>query len=197
MLSGARHSGQTTLATPKRKGPSGLPQDLALRWLFPATDGPLTSPSESAVVVGRDEDCGTVLPGSEISRRHAELYRSRPLLILRDLGSRNGSFVNGRPVTEAPLALRDVVRLGEWVGVVVEIAGDGAADVSFGTIAPGLYGGPKLRAAVEPALRAAKSELCVVIEGETGTGKEVVARAIHAESGRAGSFLALNCAALP
>jgi transcriptional regulator with AAA-type ATPase domain len=197
MLSRARHPGQTTLSTSKQREPSGQEQNLAVRWVFPATDGPLTSLAGSPVVVGRGEDCGTVLRGGEISRCHAEIYRSHPLVILRDLGSRNGSFVNGRAVAEAPLGPRDVVRLGEWVGVVVEVHRDGGADFSFGTVAPGLYGGPKLKAALEPALRAAKSELSVVIEGETGTGKEVVARAIHAESGRTGSFLALNCAAIP
>jgi transcriptional regulator with PAS, ATPase and Fis domain len=77
------------------------------------------------------------------------------------------------------------------------VARTDAADLAFGTIAPGLYGGPRLREAVAPALRIATSALAVVLEGETGTGKEVVARAIHAASGRQGRYLAVNCAALP
>jgi transcriptional regulator with PAS, ATPase and Fis domain len=170
---------------------------LAVRWLFPSTDGPVTPLSSPRTVLGRGEDCGTALPGAEISRHHAEIYRNGPLAILRDLGSRNGSFVNGIATREAPLGAGDVIRLGEWIGVVVDIARDPSIPFAFGTIAPGLFGGPKLRAVIEPVLRAAKSDLSIVLEGETGTGKEVVARAIHAASGRRGSFLAVNCAALP
>jgi transcriptional regulator of acetoin/glycerol metabolism len=195
MLPKARHSGQTTIRA-SHGGNSALPaKDLVLRWLFPATDGPVTPLSEPRTILGRGEDCGTVLPGAEVSRHHAEIHRNGPLAILCDKGSRNGSFVNGIAVREAPLGAGDVVRLGEWVGVVVDFARD--APFAFGSIAPGLFGGPKLRMALEPVLRAAKSDLSVVIEGETGTGKEVVARAIHAESGRQGAFLAVNCAALP
>jgi transcriptional regulator with PAS, ATPase and Fis domain len=156
--------------------------------------------SGARVVLGRGDDCGTVLRGSEISRYHAEVARNGPVLVLKDLGSMNGSFVNGRRVDEAPLGLGDVVRLGEWIGLVLELpssVGSGAAAGVHGTIAPGLYGGAALRGAIEPALSAARSDLSIIVEGETGTGKEVVARAVHTESGRKGSFLAVNCAALP
>jgi transcriptional regulator with PAS, ATPase and Fis domain len=60
-----------------------------------------------------------------------------------------------------------------------------------------LYGGQALREALEPAERAARSDLPIILEGETGTGKEAASRAIHAWSGRNGSFVAVNCAALP
>src|SRR5262249_14740392 len=64
-------------------------------------------------------------------------------------------------------------------------------------VAPGLWGGAALEAAMEPLRRAAASDLPVVLEGETGTGKEVVARTLHGWSGRPGQMLAVNCAALP
>jgi hypothetical protein len=195
MLSKARHARQTTLKA-ARGSAEEQGATLGLRWLFPATDGPITPLFGPRVVLGRGEDCGTVLPGAEISRYHAEVTRNGPLAVLRDLGSRNGSFVNGRPIREAPVGPGDVVRLGEWVGVVMADVGEGSAQ-RWGTIVPGLYGGPRLRQAIAPAVRAAKSDLAIIIQGETGTGKEVVARAIHAESGRQGGFLALNCAALP
>jgi hypothetical protein len=168
-----------------------------VRWLFPTTDGPATVLS-GPTVIGRGPDCTTVLQGAEISRNHAELYRNGPLTILRDMDSRNGSFVNGKRVREAALGQGDVVRLGEWIGVALQTSSTAPSEeLAFGTIAPGLFGGPRLRAAVEPALRAAKSDLPIILEGETGTGKEVVARAIHGASGRAGRYLAVNCAALP
>ena len=169
----------------------------AVRWVFPAPDGPLTSVVGERTVLGRGDDCHTVLAGAGISRYHAELMRMGPVALVRDMGSMNGMFVNGRRVKEAPLEPGDVMRLGEWVGVAVELERGDTAPPVYGTIAPGLIGGNSLRAAVEPALRAARSDLPIIVEGETGTGKEVVARAVHEASGRTGAFLAVNCAALP
>src|SRR5688572_27731982 len=111
-----------------------------LRWVFPSA---LATELVGRKVVGRDEACDTVLVGTEISRRHAELRVDGPVLAVRDLGSRNGVFVNGTRREDAPLGLGDVVRCGEWIGVVA------SADDAFAEIAPGWWGGPTLAAAVE------------------------------------------------
>jgi transcriptional regulator with PAS, ATPase and Fis domain len=68
---------------------------------------------------------------------------------------------------------------------------------TFLEIAPGLWGGAALEEALAPLRRAAASDLPIVLEGETGTGKEVVTRALHRWSGRPGPLVAVNCAALP
>src|SRR6185369_14727849 len=161
-----------------------------VRWVFPA---PLLTAIVGRVVVGRDESCGTTLPGTEISRRHAEFRADGPVVAVRDLASRNGVFVNGTRREDALLVLGDVVRCGEWIGVIVAHASD--AD-GFREIAPGWFGGATLQAAVQPASRVA-TDLPIIVEGETGTGKEGMARALHGWSGRAGPFVAVNCAALP
>jgi DNA-binding NtrC family response regulator len=127
----------------------------------------------------------------DISREHAKLTREGPHFSITDLGSHNGTFVNGRRIESARLGLGDVVRLGGWVALITDYPGLPKE------IAAGLLAGPLLEAALEPARRAAASDLPVVLEGETGTGKEVVARAIHGWSGRVGPFVAINCAALP
>ena len=108
----------------------------------------------------------------------------------------NGTYVDGRRVSRAPIDEGSVIRIGDWVGVVLRLAGepDGAV---FQEIIPGYFGGPRTLAAVEPLRKAAASDLAVVIEGETGTGKEGIARATHLWSGRKGPFIAVNCAALP
>jgi transcriptional regulator with PAS, ATPase and Fis domain len=106
-------------------------------------------------------------------------------------------FVNGEQVREAPIGPGRVLRLGDWIGVVVEVAADQAeAEPVFELLAPGLAGGPALRPVLDQVQRASASTLPIVLLGETGTGKEGFARAIHAWSGRSGPFLAINCAAL-
>jgi transcriptional regulator with AAA-type ATPase domain len=189
-------SGGTTItAAGSPRGGTDSPQ-LTLVWLFPRPGEPAVSlvwEGENELVIGRDESCAVRLIGNDVSRRHAALARSGPdrALAIRDLGSRNGIRVNGRAVSSAPLGAGDVVRLGGWVGVVSATPG------AFAEIAPGLLGGAALRAALAPLKLAAPSDLPIVLEGETGTGKEVVARSLHRWSGRPGPFLAVNCAALP
>ncbi len=164
----------------------------AIRWVSP---GRVVMPlTESWQVVGRDPSCEVALDGGEISRKHAEFRIDGPIAAIRDLESRNGSFVNGVRCAEGAIAAGDVVRCGEWIGVVV-YQPDGS-DADFGAIQPGWFGGAALEAAVAPARRIA-GDLPILIQGETGTGKEGMARAIHAWSGRGGPLIPVNCAALP
>jgi transcriptional regulator with GAF, ATPase, and Fis domain len=160
-----------------------------VRWVFPKSV--VTPRLEGPHVVGRDPSCDSVLTGTEISRRHAELVVNGPVLAIRNLESRNGVFVNGERREDTALEDGDVVRCGEWIGVVTS-----GPDSEFGEIATGWHGGSALASAVEPARRL-PSDLPIIIQGETGTGKEGMARAIHVWSGRHGPFIAVNCAAIP
>src|SRR5690348_12697509 len=167
---------------------------LALVWVFPLASTPpveLGSAGASALVIGREESCDVRLQGDGVSRRHASIQRTEGSVVIEDLGSRNGVRVNGRLVQSCRLGPGDVIRLGGWVGVVTTRPGE------FGEAMPGVFGGRTLKEALAPLTRAAASDLPIVLEGETGTGKEVVARAVHAASGRKGPLIAVNCAALP
>ncbi|MET0793125.1 MAG: sigma 54-interacting transcriptional regulator [Polyangiaceae bacterium] len=189
-----RSSGQTTAPSLSASIGQASPQALTLSWLFPKTDGPTTAlPSGASpdAYIGRDEDCASALSGQDVSRRHAVLRAQGPHCVLLDLQSRNGTWVNGRSIQAVLLSVNDVVRVGGWVGVVSH------GPSALGALSPGLYGGQTLREALGPAERAAHSDLPIILEGETGTGKEAVSRAIHAWSGRSGPFVAVNCAALP
>ena len=165
---------------------------LAIQWVFPGTV--VTQFSRQPHILGRDKDCDTQLSGKETSRSHAEIRQDGPFFMITDLASRNGLFVNGKRVPHAALKLGDVVRIGEWLGVTVPF--DPEIDTAFRSITSDWFGSAKLVAAVDPARRVAHSELPIVIEGETGTGKEGLARAIHDWSGRKGQFVGVNCATI-
>jgi len=185
-------SGQNTAPAQSTQHAVARTPALAIQWVFP---GSAISPfTREPHILGRDKECDTQLLGKEASRRHAEIRQEGPLFMVTDLGSRNGLFVNGRSVSKLSLKLGDVVRIGEWLGVVVPF--DPSVDTSFRGIASGWLGGAKLAAVVESAKRVAPTELPVVIEGETGTGKEGLARAIHDWSGRKGQFVGVNCATI-
>ena len=171
--------GGNTTVTEAASAASVDSQEAALLWLFPRSRAPvaLWVERKRELTIGRDEASDVCLTGNDVSRRHAILYidpgspgspdAPGSRVRIADLGSRNGVRVNGRPVSEAPIGVGDVVRLGGWVGVVAASAGD------FGEIAPGLWGGAVLRAALAPLRTAAASNLPIVLEGETGTGKEM------------------------
>jgi transcriptional regulator with PAS, ATPase and Fis domain len=110
-----------------------------------------------------------------------------------DQGSKNGIIVNGERRNAAKLQAGDVLRIGHAVAVV-EVGGAGDL-VGFEALGHGIFGGAALHRVVRRAKRAALGTLNVVVQGETGAGKELLARAIHAWSGRPGKFVAVNCAA--
>ncbi len=174
---------------------SGARGSLVVRWVYPS---PLTTALLDGVIFGRDTPSivSVHLPGSEASRRHAEVKQVGPVPILRDLESRNGTWVNGQRITQRPVGPGDVLRIGEWMGVVLELP-EPEASVGFEALASGWYGGTTLACAIEPARRVAPTDLPVIAQGETGTGKEGLARAVHTWSGRLGPFIAVNCAAIP
>jgi sigma-54 dependent transcriptional regulator, acetoin dehydrogenase operon transcriptional activator AcoR len=156
--------------------------------------------SESPLLLGRDDarERHVRLDDPRASRQHAEVHWSElhRRHWIKDLGSRNGTFVNGVRVSRATLRRGDLVRLGGTVFRVGPAPAEGAPD---DPIAPPFVGASRsLRQTIERATRFAGSDAPVLILGPTGTGKELVAGAIHHRSTRrTGPFVVLNCAALP
>jgi DNA-binding NtrC family response regulator len=114
---------------------------------------------------------------------------------LTDLGSRNGTFVDGVRVLECVLSGTAQIRIGEALVQFDQELPAGAKDQPL----PGLVSrDPAMRPVIEMVRRIAPSHVPMAIHGETGTGKEVIARAIHLLSPRRdGPFVALNCGAIP
>ncbi|MBN1612757.1 MAG: sigma 54-interacting transcriptional regulator [Polyangiaceae bacterium] len=176
-----------------------LDHRLVVRWLVPEEhDWPL----EGAVceLLGRGEDCSRILPGSGVSRRHAELRCDGSELVIRDLSSRNGTWVDGQRIIESALGDGALLRIGDWVGIVRHLRSktEGVGASAFPREdRSGPYWGKVLRPILDQLHAVSRTTLPILIAGETGTGKECVARAVHEWSGRKGPIVALNCASIP
>jgi DNA-binding NtrC family response regulator len=168
-------------------------------------------PAAGEVTIGRGEGNTVRIDDPSVSRQHAVLRVSDKVEI-EDLGGANGIFVRekGRPgAANETLGVRQLVRrkadleVGERIllgtaSIVIRHAPVAdVPDLASGPAGDVVVRDPAMRAVYEQAARAARSTLSVLLLGETGVGKEVLARAIHAYSPRAaGPFMGVNCAAL-
>ncbi len=148
---------------------------------------------DKKLVLGRDPGPGGyTLSDSRASRRHAELVFDAGAQSYRlvDLDSRNGTYLNGHRVQAAVLQNGSVFRIGDSILVYSE------ATVPDGLSAPEHRPGVSLAGAIANAAAdlAAPSDLPLLIAGPTGAGKEVMAKRIHASSGRPGALVPVNCA---
>ena len=184
----ARNDGSTSI-----RGEKG---SFRIEWVHPGSIARRTPLDGGNLVMGRVGSAETCLDHPSVSRQHLEIRRQGPILTLRDLKSTNGTYLNGERMSHSALAPGDVLRVGDCIGIAWQ-GPELIAGTSFGAISEGLLGGATLARALHPARAAAHSTLPVLLLGETGTGKECAARAVHLWSGRSGRFCAINCAALP
>jgi two-component system, NtrC family, response regulator GlrR len=150
----------------------------------------------SSLVVGAQDDCGLVLEDPTVSRHHVELRASADGVLLRDLGSSNGTFVGEARLKDAFLEGDATFRIGRTLLSVGFAESD--VTVNPGAAFPDLVGqSPAMRELFGMLGRLAAAESPVLILGETGTGKEVVAKAVHRESSRSRNpFVVFDCSAV-
>jgi len=153
----------------------------------------------SRVFVGSSRACELVLTDRRVSRRHFSAAVVRGALMIADAGSTNGTFVNGVRVGEAYLSGGETVRVGDSVIVVEAVSGARQASLPPTEGWGRLLGASLAMRKLYPLLdRLAQSDVPVLVEGETGTGKEVLAEALHERSARAsGPYEVLDCTAIP
>jgi two-component system, NtrC family, response regulator HydG len=148
------------------------------------------------VHVGTSPSCELRLRDPHVSRRHAALEVNGGVLRVVDLGSTNGTWANGVFVTEAHLRGGEALSFGGHTLLRVElVARDVSYPISSATSFGQLLGASVAMRRLYPLCeRIAASDIPVLIEGETGTGKEVLAESIHEASARATEpFVVLDC----
>jgi transcriptional regulator of acetoin/glycerol metabolism len=177
---------------------SARPAVQAVRWVSAGAPGLYTRLGHNRITIGRDEGADVTLNAAGVSRHHADLVRQGPLYAIQDKGSTNGTHVNGVRVAHSALSPGDVLRLGDVIGVVTRLESEvDLTELDVVELAPGVVFGPGLQRQLAELRRVAPTDLPIVVVGQTGSGKECLARAIHALSGRRGELHPVNCAALP
>jgi sigma-54 dependent transcriptional regulator, acetoin dehydrogenase operon transcriptional activator AcoR len=175
-------------------------QPLAASGRFPisGSDGVVLGRGETLAVQRRRDAQGDQLllsiPDRHMSTTHARLLRlPGGHWLLEDAGSKNGTVVNGARCTRAPLEGGDLLEVGR--SFLLYHRRRGTRDTT--ALAGLTTASPELAESYAGLARVAPSLLSIVLLGETGVGKEIVARAVHQASGRAGAFVAVNCGAIP
>jgi len=149
-------------------------------------------------VVGRSPGCQLVLDDRKASATHLEVIATERGLCVRDLGSSNGTYLGEHRIVEAYFVKPATLRCGSSL---VQLTPGKAEQVTlskaeqFGQLVGGV---PQMRALFERLRVVSPTTLSVLVEGETGTGKELVARAIHeASDRRLKPFVVIDCGAIP
>jgi transcriptional regulator with GAF, ATPase, and Fis domain len=154
---------------------------------------------DGAARIGSGPASHVRLNDNTVSRVHCELRVRGDGILLKDCGSTNGTYVEGVRLVEGEVRPGALVRCGASVFRIEDEGGDVFLPLSdrrsFGEIVGGSI---EMRRVYSTLERVAATSSTVLIEGETGTGKDVVARSLHAMSPRArGPYVPIDCGAIP
>jgi len=148
--------------------------------------------------IGKSRDNQLVLPDETVSRAHCEIIRERRGYLLRDLGSTNGTLLDGAEIKEAWLKPGAVITVGK-VELKVRPYSERIEILPSDSTTYGEAVGKSvsMRSVFGLLERLGPTDATVLIGGETGTGKDVLARSIHAQSPRSkGPFIVVDCGAV-
>jgi transcriptional regulator with GAF, ATPase, and Fis domain len=151
-------------------------------------------------LVGTSPACDIRLTDREASRRHAALERVGTTLRIVDLGSTNGTWVDRVKIVEAELQGGEFVRIGQtMIRVDLDDRAEGEPElptaIAFGRV---VGASREMRRLYPLCEKIAFANVPVVVEGETGTGKEALAESLHEMGPRAqGPFVVFDCTAVP
>lgn len=186
----ASRPGQRRTRTRSEQAPSGQGEALELRH----RDRVYVLEPPGRVTVGHRADCDIRLHDDFVSGIHCQLVFQANGWVVVDQGSRNGTFINGVQVDVARLPIPATLRVGESDLLVAGAANPEPEYENFYGLKAASPAMLKLFRRIERAARTADP---VIVEGNTGVGKELISRAIHLASPRSRApFVAVNCATL-
>ncbi len=161
------------------------------------TTFPLPGAVGSVITIGKSADNDLVLPDETVSRRHLEVVRLAEGLRVRDLGSTNRTRIGAAEIREALVGTGTILRVGEIdVLVGVEIDRLDVPTSASDRFELAIGRSESMRRVFGVLERASAAPASILLTGETGTGKDVLARSIHLRSGRRGAFEVLDCGAI-
>ncbi len=173
------------------------PRDPGSRHLLAGLDEVELGRGESSMPTRSDRRLRLDVADARMSTLHARLVPQIGGWVIEDLGSRNGVFVNGAKLARALLPDGSWIELGRTAFVFKLIAEPRVPDEvpAHGPLPATWNDG--FATGLGALARIAPTQVSIVLRGSTGTGKEVLARCIHAASRRSGPMIAVNCGALP
>jgi pSer/pThr/pTyr-binding forkhead associated (FHA) protein len=183
-------------ATQVRDGGAAIATAPSARLRVRAGGRERTVPVTSAgLTAGKDPTCDAPIDDPFVSGRHLRIEARAGRWHVVDLGSTNGTFIAGARIAQAELPFGVTVTLGD-AALVLEPR-DAPEPPRVEAFEGMLSRDPGMRQVFELVERVGPSDAAVTILGETGTGKELVARALHARSARPdGPFIPVNCSAI-
>lgn len=182
------------------------PKDTVVRYRLRVKQGPqagatvsISSVEPTPALLGSGSACSLALSDPHVSRRHLALEVVGTRLRVQDLGSTNGTRVQGLVVLEALLQGGEHIVVGSTVVEVERLDDTRGGPISVSDRFGSLVGSSVAMRRLYPLCeRLAASDVPVIIEGETGTGKEVLARSLHESGPRsARPFVVFDCTAVP
>jgi DNA-binding NtrC family response regulator len=158
------------------------------------------APEDAAsIAIGTSADNAIVLTDPVVSRYHLELRRTASGVEIVDLGSRNGTWIGGLRIERAIIPAGTRLKVGDTTIVVDDAGSSVAPPLTEAPRPPDLVGESEgIREVARLVHKLARVDSSVLIQGETGTGKEVVARALHeASPRRTGELVVVDCGSMP
>ena len=158
-------------------------------------------PLRGTMSLGKNSDNDIVVSASGVSRYHLDLLAAPNKVHIRDNDSKNGTYFNGARITEAEVGAGSIIRIGGPAGVELKIELENqptvqpSEDTRFGPLVGSSYA---MRTVYTILERTAPSSATILVTGETGTGKELVAQAIHDASPRRDKpLIIVDCGSIP
>jgi two-component system response regulator HydG len=151
------------------------------------------------LLVGKSEACDLRLNDPAVSRRHCAIEATPRGVHVSDLASTNGTWVGHTALVDGYVGDGDSIRVGSTtIGIELAVAAQPVALSSAMRFGRLLGASREMRKLYPLCERLAASDVPVVIEGETGTGKELLAESLHEQGPRAsGPFIVFDCTAVP